>query len=295
MQPPYPTYRAYLRHRFGDPVLKVPVNGGFSCPNRDGTLSSDGCIFCDNRSFSPQAESRLKPEEQLRRVIARSEKRFRLFLPYLQPYTNTYAKLPILREIYESLLVDQRVIGLAVGTRPDCLPGPVREYLQSLNERTYLSVELGLQSANNRVLREINRGHTFEDFQAAVEDLAKRGIETVAHVMIGLPGESVDSMLNTAEKLSRLPVNGIKIHQLMVIRGTRLEGALREGRLTVLSLERYAEIVAAFLDRLRGNQTIHRIMADSREEYGLVAPRWSEDKPGSLKYIYDYLGRKCGI
>ncbi len=289
MQPPYSTYRSCLRRRFGAPVLKVSINAGFSCPNRDGTLSSEGCLFCDNRAFSPRAECREKPDEQLRHAIARSENRFRFFLPYLQPYTNTYAEVGVLRKIYESLLVDPRVIGLSVGTRPDCLAPRVRDYLESLNERTYLSVELGLQSANNRVLREINRGHTFEDFQEAVTDLAQRKIEIVAHIMIGLPGDTVDSILNTADQLSRLPVSGIKIHQLMIIRGTPLETRFRRGEVEVYTLERYAETVKAFLGRLRKDQVIHRIMADSREEFGLVAPGWSANKPGSLKYIHDCL------
>ncbi len=285
----YFTYRSYLKSRFGTPVLKIPVNAGFSCPNRDGTKSVEGCLFCDNRSFSPVSECSLSPVDQVMTAICRSGEKYKAFLPYLQPFSNTYAPAEKLRAIYEPLLKEPNVVGLAVGTRPDCFDRSIYDYLGELAGRTYLSIELGLQSGHDKTLEKINRGHSVKDFCDAVTVLHSMGIQTVAHVMLGFPWETLEMAGKTARLLSRLPVSGVKIHQLMIIRGTTLETQYQAGALEPVSIENYAVQLGLFLSLLRPDQHIHRIMADSRPEFGLVEPLWSAHKQESMDFLHRYL------
>jgi len=285
----YPSYRSYLRRTFGMPVLKVSLNAGFTCPNRDGTVGTHGCTFCDNRAFSSAVGLSTTPVEQMRAAMARSAGRVGAFLAYLQPYTNTHAPVDTLRQIYEPLVALDRVVGLAVATRPDCVPPDVVEYLGDLARRTYVSVELGLQSTHDATLRAVNRGHTYADFVDAVRRLDAQGIESVAHVILGLPGETIGMMTETARRLAGLPVRGVKIHQLMIVRGTQLEQWHAEGRAPVLTLEEYARALCVFLEHLRPDQHIHRIVADSTAQRGLVAPQWSADKQATIRFLHAYM------
>lgn len=289
MSSSYVSYRRYIVGRFGGPVLKVPLNAGFSCPNRDGTRSTAGCSFCDNRSFSPVALDVRSVLGQLKTSIERARGRFTRFIAYLQPFSNTHGTVEQLRFVYEPILAVPCVVGLAVGTRPDCFEDKVLAYLADVSERTYLSVELGLQSACDDVLFRNNRGHTCADFEHAVTELAGRRIEVVAHVILGLPGNTRDSMIETARKLASLPVAGVKIHQLMVIAGTEVAAWHRAGEVTALDLKEYALLLSEFLGHLRPDQHIHRIMADSTLRNGLVAPLWSADKPGSITFLRKYM------
>jgi radical SAM protein (TIGR01212 family) len=279
------SYRSYLKSRFGGNVLKIPVNAGFSCPNRDGAKSAEGCAFCDNRAFSPAYANDLSPVEQVRGAIERGGGRYKFFLPYLQPYSNTYAPLDKLKSVYEPLLLIDGVAGLAIGTRPDCFNEPVYEYLGDLNKRTYLSIELGLQSGHDSILKSMNRGHTVQDFVNAVCRLDQLKIETVAHVILGFPEETEEMAVETAEMLAGLPVRGVKIHQLMIIEGTPLARMYRSGELRAMTLEEYANLLGKFISRLRLDQHIHRIAADSKPEYGLIAPLWSANKMETLDYL----------
>ena len=286
----YHSYNNYLKTRFGKRVLKIPLHAGFTCPNIDGTRSRGGCIYCDNVAFSPVAASTEPVMTQLEKGIARGKKRFDAFIGYFQSFSNTYAPVEVLREKYEPVISHPDVIGISVGTRPDCFSPEIYDYLSDVNRRTYLSVELGIQTIHNETLRKINRGHTFEESLTAIQELSDRDIEVVAHVMLGLPGETREMMLETAERIAQLPVQGIKIHQLMVIKGTVLEqGYFSAGKLKVLELEEYAELAGEFLTRLRTDQVIHRLMADSKFETGLVAPKWSADKRRSLSFIQNFL------
>lgn len=285
----YTTYRSYLKKKFGKPVLKIPLNAGFSCPNRDGTKSSKGCSFCDNRSFSPVALESSSVTEQLHTAIDRASTKFDMFIAYLQPFTNTYGSVEQLRSLYEPLINIPGVIGLSIGTRPDCLSNEICKYLIDLSKRTSLSIEIGLQSAYDKILMLNNRGHTFHDFKKAVERLSTGNIDIVAHVMLGLPGDTRDTMLYTAKKLAAMTVNGVKIHQLMIIKDTDLELQYNSDQCTPLTLIEYANLVSAFISHLRPNQQIHRIMADSKPEYGLIAPLWSAKKMSSLAYIRKYM------
>lgn len=287
----YNSYSASLKKRFGTPVLKLPVNAGFNCPNRDGARSSSGCAFCDNRAFSPAAGAAGSPLEQLQTSIRRASARYRKFIAYLQPFSNTYGDAERLRDVYEPLVNVPGVVGLSIGTRPDCLSGPVVEYLGDLARRTFLSVELGLQSSHDTTLAFINRGHTFDEFVEAVEALAAKAVETVAHVILGLPGESEGMMFETASRCAGLPLAGVKIHQLMIIKGTRMEQWYTEGKAKALAIEEYAPLLCGFLERLRPDQHIHRIMSDARKENGLIAPGWSASKQSSVQFLHGYMDK----
>ena len=288
----YNTLASHLRKKYGEPVRKIPINGGFSCPNRDGTIGSGGCVFCDARSFSPVALSADLPLSQLRDGIRKSAGRYKKFIAYLQPWSNTYASVDILRSIYEPLIAEPGVVGLAVGTRPDCLPNDVLEYLADVAQRTDLTVELGLQSSNNAVLEDVNRGHSRDSFVDAVRKLHERTIEVVAHVMLGLPGESIQSMIQTADLLTDLHVEGVKIHQLMIIEDTPLAERYHTGEVSVFSIEEYADVLGEFIEHLGKDMIVHRIMADATKETGLIAPAWCEDKRCAMGKITALMDEK---
>jgi hypothetical protein len=288
----YNSYRSYLRNRFGGPVLKISLDAGFSCPNRDGGTGAPGCSYCDVRSFSPVAGSVESTKAQLLRGIERGRKRYRHFIAYLQPYTNTYAPVNRLRSLYESLIDGPDVVGLAIGTRPDCIDDDVFELLCELSSKTFLSVELGLQSGNDGTLERNRRGHTVECFTRMASRLAAAGIEVVAHVILGLPGDSRKMMLDTARLLASLPVQGVKFHQLMIVRGTQMHAWHERGEVQALKLEEYAELVGRCLALLRPDQHIHRLVADSRPDQGLVAPLWSADKTSAIAAVRAYLERE---
>jgi radical SAM protein (TIGR01212 family) len=280
------SHRTYLRHRFGKPVLKISLQGGFSCPNRDGTLSLTGCSFCDNASFSPAARiNNESPLTQLHNAITRTHHRFERFVVYLQPFSNTYAPVSRLREVYEPLIAAPGVVGLAIGTRPDCFTDETFDYLADLSRRIYLSVELGLQSVSDATLARNNRGHRVDDFERCAARLARLGIETTAHLIFLLPGDGPESAVAAARFLNRQPVAGVKVHQLMIIKGTQVEQWYAAGEVVPLTLEAYARLVADFIAALRPDMLIHRLVADSRPEHGLVAPLWSMEKHAALAVI----------
>ena len=282
---PYTTYRSYLKKRFGEPILKVPVNGGFSCNNKK---DSAGCTFCDNQSFSPAALKSTQVVHELNKVINRS-RRFKKFIAYLQPNTNTYAPLDELKAMYEPLIVQEGVIGLAIGTRPDALGEDICDYLAELSTRTYLSMEVGIQSTNDNTLTHIRRGHDFQTFVDAVHRLNDRGIEVVAHLMVGLPGEGEKEAVESARQLAKLPIAGVKIHQLMVIDNTELAQEYKDGEFKTLTLEEYGPIVAKMIAVLPPTMHIHRIMADTKAEYGILSPLWSLEKDASMMWLQNYL------
>jgi radical SAM protein (TIGR01212 family) len=288
----YNSYRQFIKEKFGAPVYKAPLSGGFSCPNRDGKKSVAGCRFCDNRSFSPASLRLEDPLGQLLKTIRTHSHRYSMFIPYLQPFSNTYGTVERLKEVYEPLLSINGVVGIAIGTRPDCFSEEIYEYLADLNKRTYLSVELGLQSSHNLTLDKINRGHTVEDFTETVNHLNSIGIETVAHVLLGLPGESYEMMIQTAQYLAAIPVRGIKIHQLMIIKGTAFEELFYKEELPLFEIQTYGELLCDFLAYLRPDQLLHRIMADSKPEFGLIGPMWSAEKNKSLSVIQGIMDSK---
>jgi hypothetical protein len=275
-------YGFYLRGRFGDRVQKVSLDAGFTCPNVDGTVAVGGCVFCDNRSFSPSRRlPRTTIAGQLDEGIRRLRRRYRVdrFLAYFQPATNTYAPLERLRGLYQQALAHPGVVGLAVGTRPDCVPDGVLDLLAELAEQTYLSVEYGMQSMHDRSLEWMNRGHTHEAFVDAVERSRGRGFEICAHVILGVPGESHGDMLATANELARLGVHSVKLHNLYAVRDTPLAEWVRSGQVRLMSREDYVRTVVDFLELLPPQCLVERIGGDAPPDY-LVGPSWCLDKHG---------------
>ena len=228
----------------------------------------------------------------MQEAVLKASVSYGAFIAYLQPFSNTYGDVITLASLYEPLISFPHVVGLAVGTRPDCFTTDIYNYLEDVSSRTYLSVEIGLQSAHDETLALHNRGHTVEDFRHCIGELSKRGIETVAHVMLGLPPETPEMMLETAREIAGLPVTGVKIHQLMIISGTDLHKKFERGEIGCLTLEGYAEILCDFLSLLRPDQFVHRIVADSSEKNGLVAPLWSAEKIKAINHIHAYMNEK---
>ncbi|OYV92655.1 MAG: TIGR01212 family radical SAM protein [Planctomycetia bacterium 21-64-5] len=278
----YFAYNYYLRRRFGGRVQKVSLDARFTCPNVDGTVATGGCVFCDNRSFSP---SRRLPRasiqgqlEQGIRFVRRRYANVARFLAYFQPATNTYAPVDQLRPLYLQALDHPDVVGLVIGTRPDCVPDEVLDLLSELAGGTYLSVEYGMQTMHDRSLVWMNRGHGHQAFVDAVERSRGRGFEIGAHVILGLPGETRDDMLATAGELARLRVDAVKIHNLYAVKNTPLAAWVESGEVRLMDRDAYVSTLVDFLERIPRDCLIERIGGDAPPDY-LVGPAWCLDKP----------------
>jgi radical SAM protein (TIGR01212 family) len=290
----YHAFSRFLRERFGTRVFRVTLDAGFTCPNVDGTVAVGGCVYCDNRSFSPNRRlPRTTIRQQVRRGVAILQKRYQAdrFLAYFQAATNTYAPLAKLRRHYDEALDHPQIIGLAIGTRPDTVPDAVLDLLQGYARERYVCLELGLQSIHDRSLDWMNRGHHFHAFVDAVDRCQGRGLDLCAHVILGLPGETPEHMLATADVLAALPVNAVKIHNLHVVRDTPLEKMYRDGTVRMLEREEYVQVVCDFLERLPPEMVIQRLNGDAPPDY-LVAPLWCLDKPALLRAIQEEMARR---
>ncbi|ABB33376.1 hypothetical protein GeomeDRAFT_2499 [Geobacter metallireducens RCH3] len=290
----YTAFSDELRHIFGCRVQRISVDAGFTCPNRDGAVGTGGCIFCGGKGSGSFG---IRPELSVTRQLLHGKeflaRRYGAakFLAYFQAYSNTYAPVERLRLLYEEALAVSDVAGLIVGTRPDCLPSEVLDLLAGYARRTYFWLELGLQSPLDRTLALINRGHDFAAFADAVVWSRERGIRVCAHVILGLPGESREEMLATAEILNGLGVEGVKLHQLHVMKGTVLEEMYRRGEVRCLERDAYVDIVCDFLERLDPRIVIHRLVGDAPADH-LVAPDWSLRKGEVLDAVDAELTRR---
>jgi radical SAM protein (TIGR01212 family) len=290
----YYAFSQFLRQRFGGRVARVTIDAGFTCPNVDGTVTTGGCVYCDNRSFSPNRRlPRTTVAAQVKRGVELMARRYgaERFLAYFQAATNTHAPIERLRRLYDEALADTRIVGLAIGTRPDSVPDPVLDLLQEYARDRFVCLELGLQSMHDRSLDWMNRGHHFDAFVDAVDRCRGRGLDLCAHVILGLPGESWDDMLATADALAALPIDGVKIHNLHVVRGTPLEEMYRAGSVRMLEREEYVRLVCDFLERLPAAMVIHRLNGDAPPDY-LIAPSWCLDKAALLEEIQAELTRR---
>ncbi len=290
-EPLYRDYNSYLRQLFGCRVQKITVDAGLTCPNRDGKVGFGGCIYCNQRGSGTGAASRsLTITEQLQTGKAYLARRYkaRKFLAYFQSFTNTYAPLTELKRIYAEALAVPDIVGLTIGTRPDCIEEPVLSHLQALSEQHLIWLEFGLQSAHNHTLAIINRGHTVEAFVDAVERTRRRGIPICAHVILGLPGEDRKDMLETARFLALQDIQAVKIHLLYVIRGTQLAKWCQTGRYKCLERAEYAAIVGDFLAMLPPNVIVQRLTGDPHPEE-LAAPQWALEKQQNLTAIHQYM------
>jgi radical SAM protein (TIGR01212 family) len=290
----YYPFSRFLREKFGGRVYRVTVDAGFTCPNVDGSVAVGGCVYCDNRSFSPNRRLPRTPvREQVRRGAALLQKRYKAvrFLAYFQAATNTYATVEKLRRLYDEALDHPQIVGLAVGTRPDCVPDPVLDLLEEYARDRYVLLELGLQTIHDRSLDWMNRGHHFDAFFDAVERCRGRNLDVCAHVILGLPGESHADMMATADTLAALPLNGAKIHNLHVVRDTPMEAMYRAGSVGMMELEEYVQVVCDFMERLPPTMVIHRLSGNAPPDF-LVAPLWCAKKPELLQAIAGELRRR---
>lgn len=290
----YNSLNWFLKGKFGQKVYKISLDGGFSCPNRDGTLSKEGCIFCSPRGSGDFAGERcLSIEEQFKQVKGVMSKKWKEggLIAYFQAYTNTYGEVRVLREKYEEALRQEGVVGLAIATRPDCLPELVLDLLQELSQKTFLWVELGLQTIKPQTALLINRGYTLDVFEEALAKLKKRNIAVVVHTIFGLPGETKEDMLSTINYLSHENIDGIKFHLLHLMKGTPLEKYYDETKFSFLTLEEYVNIVVEAITMLPKDVVIHRLTGDSPRDL-LIGPMWSLKKWEVLNSIDDTLKKE---
>ena len=283
----YNSFGSYIREKFGTKVYKVNVDAGFTCPNRDGTLGTTGCIYCNNDSFRPNScKPNLSISEQIKNGITHIGKRYKAekFLVYFQPYTNTYAPVEELERLYKEALVEPSVIGLAIGTRPDAVDDEKIRLLEELAKRYFIIVEYGMQSIYDRTLEFINRGHDYKTFLKALDMTKDRGIYSGAHVIVGFPTESKEEMLFMADEISHTPIDFLKIHQLQVIKDTPLEIMYRENPFHVFDYEEYLEFVTEFIGRLSPKIVLQRLFATAPDAI-LIAPRWDKSRQEILRDI----------
>jgi radical SAM protein, TIGR01212 family len=276
MEQYYHDFGTWIRNQLPFRVQKISIDAGFTCPNRDGRIGIGGCIFCDNKSFNPSYCSHKKSvTEQLedgKRFFAKKYPDMK-YLAYFQAYTNTYDAVDKLKELYEEALKVEDVVGIVIGTRPDCVSSELLDYLEELNKRTFLIVEYGIESCNDDTLRYINRGHDFACTRKAVEETAKRGIYVGGHVIMGLPGEDASESLRQAPVISSLPLTMLKIHQMQIIKGTRLAKIYKERPFHLYTIEEYIDLITQYIGLLRSDLVLERFVTQSPPEM-LIAPKW---------------------
>jgi radical SAM protein (TIGR01212 family) len=292
---PYFAANFHLREQFGTRVQKVSIDAGFTCPNVDGSVATGGCTFCDNRSFSP---SRRLPRAGIVGQIDQSLERMKLryrkcehFLAYFQPATNTYAPVAKLRRVYEEALSHPQVVGLVIGTRPDCVPNDVLDLIEQLAATTYVAVEYGMQTIHDRSLDWMNRGHHHDAMLDAMERSRGRGFEIGAHIMLGLPGESHADMLATAREVARLNLDAVKIHNLYCVKNTPLADQVASGEVRLLERTEYVETLVDFIELLPPTMVVDRISGDAPPDY-FIGPSWCLDKPAVKQAVLAEFARR---
>ncbi len=293
MKARYRSLGPHLREIFGCRVQRIALDAGLTCPNRDGSKGVGGCIYCNSRGSGTGLAATLSIPRQISLAKERLARRYKAkrFIAYFQSFSNTYAPVETLRTLYHQALADPDVVGIAIGTRPDCVSPEVLDLLEELNQKTHLWVEYGLQSIHEATLKRINRGHSPEEFLRAVRKTRERGIEVVVHVILGLPGEDKSMMLHTARVLGGLDIQGVKPHLLYVVEGTPLETLYRREEYRPLEMEEYAEVLCEFLALLPPSMVIHRLTGDPHP-HELVAPRWALKKREVLNAINRELERR---
>jgi len=290
----YHTWSKHLKGEFGFKVFKVALDAGFDCPNRDGTVAYGGCTFCSVAGSGDFAGDRAKPiNVQFSEIRDKMHQKWRegKYIAYFQAYTNTHAPLPVLKEKFEAALAQPGVVGLSIGTRPDCLPDDVVEYLAELNKRTYLWVELGLQTVHEKTAKLVNRAHDYATYVEGVEKMRKHGIRVCTHIINGLPLEDREMMMETAREVAKLDVQGIKIHLLHLLKGTPMVKQYERGMLEFLKMDEYINLVVDQLEILPPEMIVHRITGDGPLDL-MIGPMWSASKWDVLNSIDKELERR---
>lgn len=276
MHEPYYSFNSFLKKKFpGHKVRKIPIDAGFSCPNKDGAISSLGCIFCDEYGSGPIQGFQFDIKKQIEDFIS-SHPNIK-YIAYYQAHTNTYAPIEVLREKYEIVFLYKDIIGIFIGTRPDAISGEIHGLLRELNQKIYLSVELGLQSVHAKSLCFLNRNHLYTQFLETFDILKRNHIDTVVHLIIGIPGESISDMRSTIEEMNRIKPSGIKFHLMHVLKNTTLNKMYQEKQFQPMSLNQYIDTMVYLLEHLDPAIVIHRITGE-REPELFIAPEWALNK-----------------
>ncbi len=295
MEERFYSFNRYLREKFGQRVHRISLDAGFGCPNINGDLNSKGCIFCNNRAFSYFSNlPHLSLEEQIIRAKDYARERFKAnkYIAYFQSNSSTYGDIKSLRKQYDIIRKFDDFVGIAISTRPDCIDEQKLGLIEEFTKDYAVYIEYGLQTVHDRTLKVINRNHTFSDFQKAVELTASRSnINIGVHIILGLPGETKEDMLITAKVLAKMPLWGVKFHILHVVKDTVLAKMYTEGKVELLSLEKYVDILISFLELLPKNQVILRLVSDAHRDF-LIAPSWVNDKGKALKRIEDEFNKR---
>lgn len=291
-------YSSYIKSIFGYRVQKISVNAGFSCPNRDGTKGTEGCIYCNNQSFSPfYCKPEIPIKEQLQKGIDFFGKKYKAqkYLAYFQTGTNTYAELPTLEKHYTEALDVKGVIGLVIATRPDCINNDILKLFSEIRKNHELTIEYGAESTNNNSLKLINRGHTWEDTVKAIDITAEAGIKTGLHIILGLPGETEKDFYKHAEKISKQAVNLLKIHQMQILKNTKSEKLFKESPELFLDLtiDKYADIIVKFCELLNPEIIIERFTSESPRNI-LISPDWRGKKNFEISHIIEKRFKETG-
>ncbi|MFH0974999.1 MAG: TIGR01212 family radical SAM protein [Spirochaetota bacterium] len=293
---PYNFFGDYLWKKYGSRILKLPINAGFTCPNKDGLVGTEGCIFCaEDGSASPSSlvsENITAQMETARKNFKRSETDTK-YIAYFQAFSNTYSEIENLKYVYDTAVGFKDIVGLMIATRSDCLPEDVLDLICGYAKDNFeLWLEIGMQTIHEKSLAFLNRRHSYDSVKSAVFRAHQRKIPVCLHVILGIPGESWRDMMDTAKEISSLPVSGVKIHHLHVIKGTRLEEYYKEGKADIPGFKEYVSILCDFLERLRPDILIHRLLGD-RSANSLVAPKWGMNKGTVIKAIGDEFARRC--
>ncbi len=289
----YNQYSAHLKQKFGAKVYKITLDAGFSCPNRDGTLSSCGCIFCDDGgSFSQAHSNQISIEEQILTGVETLSKRFKAekFMSYFQAFSNTYKPVKELEKIYASALKHPDIVGISIGTRPDCIDDEKLKLISSYTSNYYTWIEYGLQSVHDKTLKWINRGHNYDCFLRAYEKTKKYGINTCIHLILGL-NETYEEMIETAVEIGKLEPEGVKIHMLCALEGTKIADLYKNGKLPFMTEDEYINLCCDYLELMPAKTTIHRLAGNGLKK-NLIAPRWLGKKLDALNKIDRELERR---
>jgi len=290
----YNAFGQYMKDLYHGPVYKVNVDAGFTCPNRDGTVAIGGCIYCNNNSFRPAAcTSAVSIREQIEKGIPYLRSRYgsEKFIVYFQPYSNTYASVDVLERLYREALDQPGVMGLAIGTRPDCVDEEKIALLEALAKKHFILVECGLQSIYDKTLEFINRGHDYACFKNALAITVGKGIRIGAHIILGFPTETREEMLGMADELSRLPIEFLKVHQLQVVKDTALAGLFTEKPFPTFGYREWIELLADFLERLAPHIVIQRLFAAAPDDI-LIAPVWDKTRSQLLNDLDAYMEQR---
>jgi radical SAM protein (TIGR01212 family) len=284
----YRSYNSYLRERFGERVHKVSLDAGFTCPNRDGTKAVGGCIYCNNESFNFSPKVDLSDQMAAGMERARARYGARKFIAYFQAYTNTYASIDFLYDAYSTIYKFPEVVGLSIGTRPDCVPDEVLKMIQGFAKTHEVWIEYGLESSNDQTLVKINRAHTFSDFRDAVLRTSGRNIKIGTHIIVGFPWETEVEVYKTASDIASLPIDAVKIHNLHIVRGTALERMFQRSVFSLITMEQYARWAAHILELLPPQTIILRLSAECPSKL-LIAPDWCNEKKAIQEAILSQL------